>query len=568
MLESTASTGVSSTMPSQQVTTDVTPIADVADRRHGRAEPNGDPALLDPRGERLPHLARPEPRVVELLDERRDVVALDPEQALQRMREREVLDPLRGPLGSKLRAGDPPHLLGVRPEEGVVEPSPEPGDDPVLERELGPGGAEPAPEVRHRAAERLDEPETADHVARLQRVREERAVEVDARKARAHDELVAEHVLPQPLDRLDLRVEAMSAEIEAVPLPRDGACDSADSVAGLEDDGRRPARGEDVRGGQAGRTCSDHRDQPAVRRDAAFVAPAIVCIVPHEPSSLVVCLAARVGTHVSHGCQYDRLVRASSASSRLRRSAAILVALTESDLRSRYGRGRSVMFKWLFDPFFALGVYFILVAVMLNRGGHDRALVIACSVVPFQLVMTSFTSSLQAVRLRRSILTNMRFERNLLPLSTVLTETVAFSAALTLLALTMALSRVAPTPYALWLLVLIPETIVLALAFAYPATLFGLLYPDLRSFGVSAIRTLYFLAPSLVALGAVHGVAADLLKLNPLSGLFEGYRSALLYGETPPLWTFRFLSGTARCPLRSSSPLYRAESMHFAKVVE
>jgi ABC-type polysaccharide/polyol phosphate export permease len=226
------------------------------------------------------------------------------------------------------------------------------------------------------------------------------------------------------------------------------------------------------------------------------------------------------------------------------------------------------MLKWLFDPFFALGVYFILVAVVLNRGGREQTLVIACSVVPFQLVMTSFTSSLGAVRLRRSILTNMRFERNLLPLSTVLTETVAFGAALTLLAATVALSGVNPTWHALWLVALVPETILLALAFAYPATIFGLLYPDLRSFGVSAIRTLYFLAPSLVVLASVHGIAADLLKLNPLSGVFEGYRSALLYSETPPLWTFAIPLGYCALSFMAFIPLYRAEARHFAKVVE
>lgn len=226
------------------------------------------------------------------------------------------------------------------------------------------------------------------------------------------------------------------------------------------------------------------------------------------------------------------------------------------------------MLKWLLDPFFALGVYFILVAVMLDQGGEARSLMLACAVVPFQLIMTSFTSSLNAVRLRRSILMNMRFDRSLLPLSTVITETVAFGAALSLLALTMAISRVAPTLDALWLLVLIPETIALALAFAYPVTIFGLLYPDLRLFFISGIRTLYFLAPSLVALETVNGVAAELLKLNPLSGVFEGYRAALLYGETPALWTFVIPLTYCAISLALFMPLYRSEARHFAKVVE
>ena len=35
------------------------------------------------------------------------------------------LDPLRGPFRADLRARDPPDLLGIRAEEGVVEPPPE-----------------------------------------------------------------------------------------------------------------------------------------------------------------------------------------------------------------------------------------------------------------------------------------------------------------------------------------------------------------------------------------------------------------------------------------------------------
>jgi hypothetical protein len=35
---------------------------------------------------------------------------------------------------------------------------------------------------------------------------------------------------------------------------------------------------------------------------------------------------------------------------RVRRAAEILVALTESDLRARYGRGPWQLLKWLVDP--------------------------------------------------------------------------------------------------------------------------------------------------------------------------------------------------------------------------
>ncbi len=264
----------------------------------------------------------------------------------------------------------------------------------------------------------------------------------------------------------------------------------------------------------------------------------------------------------------SRVVVGTERRARLGRAVAVLIVLTESDLRARYGRGRIRLFKWLLDPFFALGVYFVLIVAVLDRPGEARALQIACAVIPFQLVITTFTSSVGAVRLRGSIVTNMRFERTLLPLSTVFTETVAFVAALGLLVATMAVSAVTPTLAALWLLVFIPQTIVLSIAIAYPAALFGLFYPDLRPFGTSAVRTLFFLAPSLVALDTISGTAANLLKLNPLSGIFEGYRDALVYGQAPALWEVAIPFAYSALALAVFVPIYRAEQVHFAKVIQ
>ena len=48
----------------------------------------------------------------------------------------------------------------------------------------------------------------------------------------------------------------------------------------------------------------------------------------------------------------------------------LLVALSVSDLRARYGRGSWKSLKWLLDPFFATGVYLILVTFVIDRPGE------------------------------------------------------------------------------------------------------------------------------------------------------------------------------------------------------
>ena len=252
----------------------------------------------------------------------------------------------------------------------------------------------------------------------------------------------------------------------------------------------------------------------------------------------------------------------------LRRTWDPLVALTMSDLRVRYGRGPWKLLKWLLDPFAAVGVYLMLVTFVLNRPGRAPGLSVACAVVPFQLVMLTVVNSISAIRLRRSIILNGGFKRALIPIASVMTETIAFGASLTLLAVTMLAYGIAPTGAIVWLPVLLALNVVFAVSWAYPTALVGLWFPDLRIFAVSFVRTLFFLAPGVIALRQIHGNANELLRLNPLTGLFESYRNVLLYGQRPAAWMLLIPLGYATVLAATFVPIYLREQQHFAKVVE
>ena len=260
--------------------------------------------------------------------------------------------------------------------------------------------------------------------------------------------------------------------------------------------------------------------------------------------------------------------RRAAVRARVGHAVDVLLALAESDMRARYGRGRWQLIKWLADPFFALGVYLLLVTFVLDRGGAAPGLSLACAIVPFQVVMMSVTNGLSAISIRRAIVLNMRFDRTLIPVSSVVTESVSGAAAMTLLVAMMAVYGVAPTVALLWLPVVIVVTLVLAVAFAYPAVLIGVWFPELRAFAISLMRTLYFLAPGLVALAEISGRANELLKLNPLTGVFEAFRSIFLYGHRPAAWQLLVPLAFSVVVLSVIVPLYRREQRHFAKVVD
>jgi lipopolysaccharide transport system permease protein len=245
----------------------------------------------------------------------------------------------------------------------------------------------------------------------------------------------------------------------------------------------------------------------------------------------------------------------------------VLAALTRSDLRMRYGRGRIRYVKWLLDPIAALGIYLVLVAVVLDRSGEATGLSLVCAIVPFQLLMTSVINASQVVALRGSIIINMSFPRMLIPLSSVATETIAGLACFTLIPLMMAVYAVGPTIYVLWLIPALAATVALSTALAYPAALLGVWYPEMVPFVVSLVRALFFLAPGLVALDAITGTARDVLPYNPFTGIFEAFRDALLYGQAPAAWELLVPLGVAALIMAVAIPIYRRDQEHLAKLV-
>jgi lipopolysaccharide transport system permease protein len=220
------------------------------------------------------------------------------------------------------------------------------------------------------------------------------------------------------------------------------------------------------------------------------------------------------------------------------------------------------------DPFALLGIYLLLVTFILRRPGEAPGLSLACAVIPFQLVLMTIVNAMGAAHLRGSIIRNMAFDRVLIPVSSALTEAVAFAASFVLLVLMMAVYGVGPTVALLWLPVAIAVTILFSVACAYVASLIGIWFRDFRPFVLSFVRAMFFLAPGLVVIGEIGGRAEGLVKLNPLTGLFESYRSAVLRGTSPEAWELAYPTAWALVFLAVALPIYMREQRHFAKVIE
>jgi ABC-type polysaccharide/polyol phosphate export permease len=252
---------------------------------------------------------------------------------------------------------------------------------------------------------------------------------------------------------------------------------------------------------------------------------------------------------------------------RLLRAFDLLRSLTEADLRFRYGRGPSRFIRWLMEPFALVGVYLLLISFVLDRPGVAPGLSLAAVIVPFQLVISTVGNAMEAVPVRRPILLNMAFERNLIPVSSALTECASFVASFFIIAVMMAAYGIAPTSAFVWLPLVVLVNVYLAVAAAYAASLLGLWLRELKPFLLSFVRMLFFLSPGLVPLSETSPHIRSLLRLNPLTGLFEAYRGIFLTGRAPVAWELLYPTLIGAVMLVVLVPLYRIEQRQFAKVV-
>src|SRR4029079_6330869 len=94
----------------------------------------------------------------------------------------------------------------------------------------------------------------AHDIRSAQRIVEVAPVPVDARHARAQQELVAPHLVPEVVDLLRLREEAVPAQVEPVTVALDGLRETADLILGLEDEDVAPRLAEEIARGQTGRS--------------------------------------------------------------------------------------------------------------------------------------------------------------------------------------------------------------------------------------------------------------------------------------------------------------------------
>ncbi len=247
----------------------------------------------------------------------------------------------------------------------------------------------------------------------------------------------------------------------------------------------------------------------------------------------------------------------------------LLWFLALRDIKVRYKQTALGVMWAVFQPLLTMVVFTVFLHRFGKIGADDPyyAINTFCALLPWNLFAYALMQSSTSLVAGRELLTKLYFPRLLMPFASVLSGVVDFSIGMLILLAMMAFNGLAPTSAVL----LMPLLIVLALSAALAVGLWlsalNVMYRDVRYLVPFLTQVWMFLSPVAYRATDVPAQWRDLYGLNPMAGVVEGFRWALL-GTAPPPGEMLGVSIVATILLLASGLFYfRKMERIFADVV-
>ena len=259
----------------------------------------------------------------------------------------------------------------------------------------------------------------------------------------------------------------------------------------------------------------------------------------------------------------------------LRREFAVTVPMGE--LRAQ-NQDTSLGQLWhLLNPLFLIGIYYFVFGIVLDiegrRGVDDYLPFLIVGVITFNYTRSSMQSGARMIVKNRKLVQSINFPRAILPISSIVSETVAHLYALpVMLVLLMSTNLLGSTVVpSFWWLLLVPITALQALfnlGLAMAVGRFAFHFRDVQNFMPYALRLWFYMSGVLYPItGDLIGIpwVVRLLQLNPAWSLIEITRDALLY-QRAVWWVWLLAVGWTVVVLLAGFHYFRAAENEYGRV--
>ena len=211
--------------------------------------------------------------------------------------------------------------------------------------------------------------------------------------------------------------------------------------------------------------------------------------------------------------------------------------LVRRDIRTRYAQSVLGIGWAVIQPLFTMLTFTIVFGRLANvpSEGVPYAIFSFAALVPWTYFSTSVTHASGSVLNAAGMITKVYFPRLILPIAPLLSKLVDLGVAMVILAMMMAYFRIAPTAWALALPLLLGLTMLTAFGIGAWLSALSVQYRDVSHLLGFGVQLLMYASPVVYPSSLVPDRYRPVYGLNPMAGVIEGFRAALL-GATPMPW--------------------------------
>ena len=215
----------------------------------------------------------------------------------------------------------------------------------------------------------------------------------------------------------------------------------------------------------------------------------------------------------------------------------MLLYLVLRDIKARYTQSVLGIGWAVLQPLFLMIVFTVIFGklVKINTNGMDYAVFSYTALVPWAYFSNSLMLTTGSLIQNPNLLSKVFFPRLVLPMSTVLSTLVDFFIAFILVIVLMIWYQVSPTIWVLFLPVLLMLMVVLSVSLGSLFAALAIQYRDVRHGIAFLVQGMMYASPVVYPVSIIPDKYRLIYGLNPMAGVIEGFRSALL-GSTPMPW--------------------------------
>jgi len=222
----------------------------------------------------------------------------------------------------------------------------------------------------------------------------------------------------------------------------------------------------------------------------------------------------------------------------------------------------------LLNPLLQIIIFTIIFGrvAAIDTGDIPYVLFSTVAVIPWTYMSEAMTQSSQSLVAGQGMLGKIYFPRLLFPITPVLAKLLDFAISLLLLLAVLITYQVVPGQGLLLLPLLLPLMIMIPMGLGMWLSALAIRFRDVKFALPFGVRMLIYAAPVLYPASAIPSHWQLLYALNPMVGVIEGFRAALL-NLPPPWWALLPALVTGPLLLLSGAHYFRRMERVFADVI-